>query len=66
MPIVLAGNKADMPNRDVTMEAIQEKQQQFGCEYTECSAFTGQGINNAFYSVIYEVLKPVEVFVKQF
>ena len=34
--------------------------------FYEVSAYTGSNIDNAFKAIVYEVLKPVENFVKKF
>jgi archaellum component FlaC len=36
------------------------------CSFSECSALTGEGIQNSVLNQIYECLKPVENFVAKF
>lgn len=55
-----------MPDRNVIMSEFEAKQKEFSCKAFECSALTGQGIQNAMYSMIYECLRPVEDFVSKF
>lgn len=48
-PIILIGNKADLPQlRDVKQEDINWFSQEIGCEYLETSAKTGQNVEKAF------------------
>ncbi|MHA1754233.1 MAG: GTP-binding protein [Candidatus Odinarchaeia archaeon] len=48
-PIVLIGNKVDLPElRDVKQEDIDWFTQELGCEYLETSAKTGQNVEKAF------------------
>lgn len=60
IPMILVGNKCDIPDKQVNVKDIEEKQEEFRCSFHECSALTGEGVQNAIYSIIYECLKPVE------
>ena len=66
MPFILVGNKCDLPNKNVSLEDIQEKMKDLPYGFCESSAYTGQGVQNAMYSIIFECLKPVEEFVEKF
>ena len=48
-PIVLAGNKCDLKNRNVTEDEIEEFVKPYKCAYFFTSASTGECINDMFY-----------------
>ncbi|KAI5451198.1 RAS2 protein [Naganishia albida] len=52
-PIVIIGNKRDLPHgREVMPEEGQRLAQRLGCEFFETSAKTGYNVDNAFKSVV--------------
>jgi GTPase KRas protein len=53
LPIVIIGNKRDLPHgREVMPEEGQRLAQRLGCEFFETSAKTGYNVDNAFKSVV--------------
>ena len=60
--IILVGNKIDdEENREVTKEEGEEAARNFGLDFFECSAKTGENINSTFNEL---VLKMVEIHEK--
>ncbi|CAD5218251.1 unnamed protein product [Bursaphelenchus okinawaensis] len=57
VPVVVVGNKSDLPYRAVTPQQIEELTQSLGCAYVETSAKTRQGVDDAFYEVVRAVRK---------
>ncbi|CAD5224419.1 unnamed protein product [Bursaphelenchus xylophilus] len=57
VPIVIVGNKSDLPYRAVTPSQIEELSQALNCAYVETSAKTRQGVDDAFYEVVRAVRK---------
>ena len=66
IPYTLVGNKCDLPGKDELLSECRKTQSDLQCSYSECSALTGEGIQNSILSQIYECLKPVENFVMKF
>jgi len=54
---VLVGNKADLPNRQVSTEQGESVANDIKALYRETSAFTGKGINEVFEDVCEEYLR---------
>lgn len=54
--IVIAGNKVDSANRQVTAEEGKKFAERFGLKHFEISACTGQGVEDAYFAVIRELL----------
>lgn len=53
LPIVIIGNKSDLPHgREVMPEEGARLAQRLGCEFYETSAKTGWNVDNAFKSVV--------------
>ena len=55
LPFVIAGNKVDLPDRQVTKEQGEAKAAEFGCEHVECSAKENVGIQEIFTSIVRKV-----------
>ncbi len=51
IPWVLVGNKADLPDREVSVEEAREFAAQRGVSYIESSAKSGQSVNEVFYAL---------------
>jgi len=56
VPMVLVGNKVDLPKRDVSTKDGNEKAQQFAIPYVETSAKTKQGVEEAFFTLVREII----------
>ncbi len=57
VPMVLAANKFDLPDHEVSLDEIQEYAQQIGADYVVTSVKTGDNVTNMFKmlgSVVYE------------
>ncbi|MDF1540026.1 MAG: GTP-binding protein [Candidatus Thorarchaeota archaeon] len=57
VPMVLAANKFDLPDHEVSLDELQEFAQQIGAEYVVTSVKTGDNVNNMFKmlgTVVYE------------
>lgn len=54
--IVLVGNKCDLENREVTQEQGQEMADEFGINYYEASAKTGENITEIFETLAKDVM----------
>ncbi len=48
MPVVLVGNKADLPNRKVPREEAEALAKKSNLRYMESSAKTGEGVGDCF------------------
>ncbi|XP_057350648.1 GTPase HRas-like isoform X1 [Manis pentadactyla] len=55
VPIVLVGNKCDLPARTVESQQAQDLARSYGIPYIETSAKTRQGIEDAFYILVREI-----------
>ncbi|GLD60199.1 GTPase HRas isoform X1 [Lates japonicus] len=52
VPMVLVGNKCDLPARTVDTRQAQELARSYGIPYIETSAKTRQGVEDAFYTLL--------------
>uniref|UniRef100_A0A672LED6 small monomeric GTPase n=1 Tax=Sinocyclocheilus grahami TaxID=75366 RepID=A0A672LED6_SINGR len=55
VPMVLVGNKCDLPARTVDTRQAQELACSYGIPYIETSAKTRQGVEDAFYTLVREI-----------
>ena len=54
--MVLVGNKVDLPKRDVSTKDGNDKAKQFSIPYIETSAKTKQGVEEAFFTLVREII----------
>jgi GTPase KRas protein len=57
VPMVLVGNKCDLPTRAVDMRAANEVAKNYGIPFVETSAKTRMGVDDAFYTLVREIRK---------
>ena len=57
VPIVLVGNKCDLPTRNVDMKQAKEMADNLESPFIETSAKTRMGVDDAFYSLVREIRK---------
>ena len=57
VPIVLVGNKCDLPTRNVDMKQAKEMANNLESPFIETSAKTRMGVDDAFYSLVREIRK---------
>jgi len=57
VPMVLVGNKCDLPLRGVDMRVVQETAKSYGIPFIETSAKTRMGVDDAFYTLVREIRK---------
>ena len=57
VPLVLVGNKCDLPTRNVNMKQAEELAINLSCPFIETSAKTRMGVDDAFYSLVREIRK---------
>ncbi|MEQ2262622.1 hypothetical protein XENORESO_017528, partial [Xenotaenia resolanae] len=55
VPMVLVGNKCDLPARTVDTRQAQELARSYSIPYIETSAKTRQGVEDAFYTLVREI-----------
>ena len=55
VPMVLVGNKCDLPSRNVNMKQAEELAINLSCPFIETSAKTRMGVDDAFYSLVREI-----------
>jgi GTPase SAR1 family protein len=59
LPIVYAANKCDLFNDDATLKAklgdMKSQAAQMGAQYIECSARTGENVEEAFTMLVREI-----------
>ncbi|XP_068125791.1 GTPase NRas [Hyperolius riggenbachi] len=55
VPMVLVGNKCDLPTRTVDTKQAQELARSYGIPFIETSAKTRQGVEDAFYTLVREI-----------
>jgi len=60
VPMVLVGNKIDLPHPAVRSDGANAKAKEFGIPYVETSAKTRQGVDDAFYTLVREIKKQRE------
>ncbi|KRY65836.1 GTPase -like protein, partial [Trichinella pseudospiralis] len=64
VPMVLVGNKCDLPQRAVDMRVVQETAKSYGIPFIETSAKTRMGVDDAFYTLVREIRKYKEKVAK--
>jgi len=57
VPMVLVGNKCDLPTRNVDMNNAREQARHYGIPFIETSAKTRMGVDDAFYTLVREIRK---------
>lgn len=60
VPMVLVGNKCDLPSWAVDTNLAREVAKQYGILYIETSAKTRMGVDDAFYTLVREIRKDKE------
>ncbi|XP_035232987.1 ras-like protein, partial [Stegodyphus dumicola] len=60
VPMVLVGNKCDLPMRMVDMIGAAEVAKNYGIPFIETSAKTRMGVDDAFYTLVREIRKDRE------
>ncbi|XP_008834447.1 GTPase KRas isoform X2 [Nannospalax galili] len=60
VPMVLVGNKCDLPSRTVDKTQAQDLARSYGIPFIETSAKTRQGVDDAFYTLVREIRKHKE------
>ncbi|TRY74516.1 hypothetical protein TCAL_00757, partial [Tigriopus californicus] len=60
VPMVLVGNKCDLPTRNVDMGQAKEVAKSYGIPFIETSAKTRMGVDDAFYTLVREIRKDKE------
>nr|6PQ3_A Chain A, GTPase KRas [Homo sapiens] len=60
VPMVLVGNKCDLPSRTVDTKQAQDLARSYGIPFIETSAKTRQGVDQAFYTLVREIRKHKE------
>ena len=67
VPMVLVGNKCDLPTRNVESTSAKEMAKVYQIPFIETSAKTRMGVDDAFYTLVREIRKDVsttQVFFK--
>lgn len=64
-PMVLVGNKVDLPERTVSKQEGGQKATNFGIPYVETSAKTGAEVDAAFYELVREIRRYKEKNVQE-
>ncbi|XP_066149360.1 ras-like protein 1 [Euwallacea fornicatus] len=57
VPMVLVGNKCDLPSWVVNMNGARDVAKQYNIPFVETSAKTRMGVDDAFYSLVREIRK---------
>ncbi|XP_077986421.1 GTPase KRas-like [Glandiceps talaboti] len=57
VPMVLVGNKCDLPTRAVDLREAYALAKSYGIPFVETSAKTRQGVDDAFYTLVREIRK---------
>ncbi|KAL1117803.1 hypothetical protein AAG570_004118 [Ranatra chinensis] len=60
VPMVLVGNKCDLPSWAVDMNQAREIARQYAIPFVETSAKTRMGVDDAFYTLVREIRKDKE------
>jgi len=60
VPMVLVGNKCDLPTRAVDMKHARQVAESYAIPFVETSAKTRQGVDDAFYTLVREIRKDRE------
>jgi len=55
VPMVLVGNKCDLPTRNVDMNNAKEQAKHYDIPFIETSAKTRMGVDDAFYTLVREI-----------
>ncbi|XP_027289839.1 GTPase KRas-like isoform X1 [Cricetulus griseus] len=55
VPMVLVGNKCDLPSRTIDTSQAQDLAGSYGIPFIETSAKTRQGVDDAFYTLLREI-----------
>ncbi|XP_055342217.1 GTPase KRas-like [Paramacrobiotus metropolitanus] len=55
VPMVLVGNKSDLPARNVESKQASDLARSYGIPYIETSAKTRSGVDDAFYTLVKEI-----------
>ena len=59
IPMILVGNKVDLPRREVDNKDASDYAKVKNMPYIETSAKTRQGVDDAFYSLVREIRRYV-------
>ena len=59
VPMVLVGNKCDLPTRNIDMVQAKDASKMYGIPFVETSAKTRMGVDDAFYTLVREIRKDV-------
>jgi GTPase KRas protein len=59
VPMVLVGNKCDLPTRNIDMIQAKDASKLYGIPFVETSAKTRMGVDDAFYTLVREIRKDV-------
>jgi len=57
VPMVMVGNKCDLPTRQVDMQQARDVARNYGIPFIETSAKTRMGVDDAFYTLVREIRK---------
>jgi small GTP-binding protein len=60
VPMVIVGNKCDLPIRNVDMAQAKDVAKSYGIPLIETSAKTRMGVDDAFYTLVREIIKDKE------
>ena len=59
VPMVLVGNKCDLPTRNMDMAQAKDVAKSYSIPFIETSAKTRMGVDDAFYTLVREIRKDV-------
>jgi len=60
VPMVLVGNKCDLPTRSIDMQQARDAATHYQIPFVETSAKTRMGVDDAFYTLVREIRKDKE------